>query len=494
VSCVKEEVTPTTDNTEGGDNAGAQVPEGYFVATFSTGGTRALNPIEGADGRIQTLKYIVFKSTGEYVKERKINVTGTWPLADGVIRDTLPIGSYKAVFLGNVDPTLFASTDPLVTGYQTGYANARISLPPQEFSSNTEYYMATTEFNEVNFSPNIVLQRILTNLQLKRVNVNAQEALNTLRENIVDSYRNVVTNTLHTVLDLPLTTALGLAFLGDSAGLTATIDAVVAGLVGPILENIIDPYILTPLINDLASTLNSNTNDEQGILAILQPLLNPWLAPTATAAVATINDFPKAVNFDRTVTDYFADGTQFVYMLDGGDLQSEKSLAIKGFATPNGVYDVQKINVMNRGLIGGLVFDNIVEGGLLLDGTFIDITDPLSEADNFGTVFPATNRFYKSDYAFLSLGLNDYGTANTNGTPLNIKIDLGKIGDIDELLAGLPVVGDLSSGLINIISGVLSDVLGLVPIALPINNLPLLGLDNLSLSGGWTLIEEPAQP
>lgn len=110
--------------------------------------------------------------------------------------------------------------------------------------------------------------------------------------------------------------------------------------------------------------------------------------------MVTINNFPSEIDFDRNVTDWYNDGgtVQLVYTLSDGDIENEKHISIKGFA-PGGVYDVQKIDVMKRGLIGGLVFDDIVEGGLLLDGTFVDILDPLSEADNYSTVNHAANQY-----------------------------------------------------------------------------------------------------
>lgn len=77
------------------------IPDGYFVVSFSpgqSGNTRAA--VTGSDGRVRHLRYIIYNSAGDYVKEKIIlqtsNPIPTWPLA--AVRDTLPKGSYTAVF------------------------------------------------------------------------------------------------------------------------------------------------------------------------------------------------------------------------------------------------------------------------------------------------------------------------------------------------------------------------------------------------------------
>ena len=89
----------------------SDLPDGYFEVTFSAGygggDTRA--PVTGTDSRVRHLRYVIYKSTGEFVKEKVVlNTTDaapSWPMA--ALKDTLPKGQYTAVFLANVEKTQF---------------------------------------------------------------------------------------------------------------------------------------------------------------------------------------------------------------------------------------------------------------------------------------------------------------------------------------------------------------------------------------------------
>ena len=87
-----EENFPVGPECSGGQEPA--VPEGYFVASFSNGLPDTRAAVSGTDARVQHVRYIVYKSTGEFVKTRVILMPGTtavWPL--GTVRDTLPRGS-----------------------------------------------------------------------------------------------------------------------------------------------------------------------------------------------------------------------------------------------------------------------------------------------------------------------------------------------------------------------------------------------------------------
>ena len=67
------------------------VPEGYFVVSFLAGQddiTRT--PVTGADGRVRHIRYVIYNSAGEYVKEKVIltpaNPIPTWPFT--AVKDT----------------------------------------------------------------------------------------------------------------------------------------------------------------------------------------------------------------------------------------------------------------------------------------------------------------------------------------------------------------------------------------------------------------------
>ena len=83
---IEEIQLPPTETSE-------NVPEGYFVVSFSPGQddvTRAA--VTGPDGRVRHLRYVIYKSTGEYVKEKvvlqPVNPVPTWPFS--AVKDTPP--------------------------------------------------------------------------------------------------------------------------------------------------------------------------------------------------------------------------------------------------------------------------------------------------------------------------------------------------------------------------------------------------------------------
>ena len=83
----------------------SDLPDGYFEVTFSAGygGGDTRTPVTGTDSRVRHLRYVIYKSTGEFVKEKVVlNTTDaapSWPMA--ALKDTLPKGQYTAVFLAN---------------------------------------------------------------------------------------------------------------------------------------------------------------------------------------------------------------------------------------------------------------------------------------------------------------------------------------------------------------------------------------------------------
>ena len=175
------------------------------------------------------------------------------------------------------------------------------------------------------------------------------------------------------------------------------------------------------------------------------------------------------MDFNLTVKDYFTGDQRFGFTFTGiGSAYSEKDILIKGF---NGLFDVRKINVIKKGLIGGLLIDQIIDSSLLLNGTFIDINDPLQ-----ATV--ATNYRYRSDYSFLDLGLKSYTQQTDGNHSLKLTVKLSTLPNLDGLLAGIPLLGP-------VLGVAVKTLLGNIEVTVPIN-LPLLGVDNLSLSGGWS--------
>ncbi len=521
-----------------------QVPEGYFVARFipSTFSTTTRAAVNGQDSRVQHIRYIVYKSTGEFVKEKVILSTAgpvEWPLP--MVKDTLPYGEYKAVFLGNVESTLFPyKTEEngsdryadVLSNYQTSYSDARITLPPAEFSDNTEYYWANVDFSDTNSNPSVLLQRIIGSVQMKRVLIDGRDALNMLLANVVaqinegdliqNTVEGVLTDSLTAVLDrivggvietlTPLNYDIGLVGVLDDLieEVTGLVDALlnplVQELLGPVVE-ILNDLLLQALVDQLASTLDAN-NDEHGLVAHLGEILNPWNVATARYAVVSIDDYPKAIDFDLDPIETYPDGQKFLYGFNTEDYAAERHITVQTFA---GSYHINEIAVAGVGLVSGLVVDGLVDD-FLLTGALVDVDDPLqingSEA----------NRRYLSEYSLASLGTQQ-DLRDGPGSNLTLTVSIGKIANVDGILGGilgpvlgsvLGLVGDLVILLETTLSWIpivgniveaLTDLLGLndqmltalknldLIITLPIN-ISLLDIDQLSVSGSWGTVEQ----
>lgn len=467
------------------DNAWDGLAPGTFVVTFFSNSAQSRAPVSGLDGRVRHLRYIIYKSTGEYVKEKVIvettAPTPSWPLS--AVTDTLPKGSYTAVFVGNVEKTLFPYTSSgattyadVLTNYKTTFADARIVLPNAAFTDNSEYYWAKVNFSDTSAQPNVLLQRIISMLNLHRNFVDGQTALNALVNNIVTqlNYKNYIQTTVNGLLPGLLRGVMDLGPVGNLAynvvgGLDNAVNAFVAPLVLPITNALYD-LLLQNLTNQIGSALGGNAN-QAGAVARLGILLNPWGPATADAAIVTLRDFPKTMDFNLSVKDVYSGDHAFVYKFMTESVFNEKDVLIRGF---NGVFNVRKIQVAGPGIVGGLLFDQIIDGSLLLNGAFVNITDPIQ-----ATV--ATNFRYKSNYSFLDLGLKSYAQQTDDAHKLSLSVKIGDIANINGILTGVPVLGPLLGG---VLSGILTPIKN-ITITVPVN-LPLLGVENLSLSGGWS--------
>lgn len=493
-ACSEDDTTfPVGGGVNGGGNGsgesteqGADIPEGYFRVVFSSPDSRA--PITGSDGgRVRDVRYLLFKSTGEFVKEKHIvtpsDPAQIWPIS--TVCDTLPKGNYRAVFLCNAEKTLFpipgSPATPyadVLTGYQSGYANGRIVLPPVEFSTGTEYYMANVTFSNVNPTPVINMQRIIGMLDVHRNFVDAQTALNKLTANIFTNFHfkdqiklqlyNTLPGILHGKLDKgPLN---GVTYAGIVGGLDSLVSNLTRTLVTP-LTDLVYNVVAAELVNQLGAVLTANTDQQGNLLGFLGVILNPWATSQADAAIVTMNDFPKSIDFDRTVKTKFDGLHKFKFKFTGGSVYDEKDILIRGFS---GQFDLRKINVVKTGLIAGLVIDDIVDGPWLLNGTFIDINDQLQYSNG-------TNRRAKYNYSFLDLGLKSYDPQTQSPQPLSVTVNIASIPNLDGLVQGLPLLGGLLSSVINNIVLVPIKTLS---VTVPVN-FPLLGVQNLKLSGGW---------
>lgn len=470
--------TPQENDTQG------NIREGYFEVVFSPEefpGSRAA--VSGTDTRVRSILYVIYKSTGEYVKEKTVlrpaDAAPVWPL--GAFRDTLPKGEYSAVFLANMDKAQFpiqktngTEYADILTNYTTARSNARINLPGSDFTDTSEFYYASVRFSDATPQPSVLLQRIISMLNLRRVFVDSQTALNSLTNNIVTQigYKNIIKTTVQGALPGLLRKAMDLGTVGNTVysvvgGLDAAVNLVTAALVQPVTDALYNLF-LQQLVNEIGLTLSGNAT-QNGALGALGSLLNPWRGTDASYALVTIRDFPKAMDLDLNVTDTYTGDHRFRYsfITTPGTTNSEKDILIRGF---HGLFNIREIHVAKPGLISGLLVDDVIDGSLLLNGTFVNITDPLQ-----ATV--ETNYRYLSKYSFVSLNLKSYAQQTDGNHTLTLSVKLSNIANLDGILGGIPVLG-------SILNTSVRTLIGNVVVSVPVN-LPLLGIDNLSLSGSW---------
>lgn len=480
-----EQALPADPETPAGEVE--DIPEGYFIATFSGLQPDTKAPISGPDTRIQHIRYIVYKSTGEFVKERILLTNGTtttWPFQP--VRDTLPRGSYKAVFLGNVDSTLFSYATPKVPNnyssvlknYKVNYNNARIYLPNAEFKDNSEYYWANVDFSDETPTPTVTLQRIIGMMNVHRNFVDSQRALDSLLSSIEQTlhYRDLIKNTTTTLLKPALQSAILGATTENIIELLGGIDLIVnpllAKLVQPVADTLYNRFT-KQLVHQLGNSLAGNENQGNNALGLLGELLNPWKSGDAHTAIVTINNFPKSINFNLAVQERYTGLDSFAYNFVNDAFFAEKCIYIKNFS---GLFDIRRIHIVKQGLISGVLIDRVIDGPLLLKGTFVDINTPL-------TYTPGTNRRYKADYSFIDIGLKSYQQPAGNTQTVSVK--LLEIANLHNILASIPILGTpipilLPDGLLRLVSTPISNIK--IQVTLP---LPILTSNNLSLTGGW---------
>lgn len=483
--CAKNDDNLPEGNADPATDPAGLVQDGYFVARFDMGGgTRAKDPTTGPDTRVQHIRYLIFKETGEFVKERELlkptDGTPEWPF-NTTLTDTLPEGNYQAVFLGNVDASLFTGvTDSLAHGYGTGYANTRIELPNTGLTPATEYYMGKAQFSDGEPAPEIWLQRIIGGAQLHRNSIDAQDALNTLVDNIFAEidYRDIIQQQLNAIITTELTEALG--GLGDMIGvlnqaafsLLGGVDAVVGALVQPIADAVLEPLV-SLLVDQLGAILAGNT-DEGSLLEALGIIFNPWAWGEAGTVIATINNFPRQIDLDLNVTSIYNGLQKFAFAFEPYELLDERDVFIRGFSqgseTP---WDIRELDVVKYGLVSGLVVD-VIADDLLLPGSLVDINDPVSVP-----VLP--NIRFRNNYSLLDIGLKDYTVQEDGEHGLSLSIRLGDIANLSNIVSeSLGILGAVVGWLLDPVLSLIEDVTIAVPV-----NVPLLGIENLSVSGGW---------
>lgn len=196
-ACVDEQYT----NVPVDGAAGSALAEGTFVVDYAVSDGEDSRAVIGdklaANKRIRSLLYLLYDSENMLVKERvipNINEETMWPLLRATmtweqreaLKDTLDANSsYTAVFIANVDKTLFGDkqTDEVLAGKEN-LSTLVLKLPQTPFADNNMYYFwsgaisyekpddAISEDSRDNpVSENIVLRRLVSRIDMEQMEI-----------------------------------------------------------------------------------------------------------------------------------------------------------------------------------------------------------------------------------------------------------------------------------------------------------------------------------
>lgn len=491
--CNKEENDILSEYTDSTTAAGS-TKEGFFDVTFFAGNslngtaTRVAIHDEETD-RVQTLMYILYKKdeTGTYAyfkhvylfrpENYNIPEMHRWP--HDTVSETLPNGDYKVVFLGNLDSNLFSGqgSTAVLSDYRSSYEDARINMPvagPNAFNGTNMFYLDIAEFNQDSPNVDILLERIVTQHEYQREFVDTNDALNTLVGNIAANIKNeqltteIVGGLLHSALLEPVSDALGV-----SGALFATkiVDTLVGALVGDLVDALYKD-LLSKLLERLESTLV--TQGGQADLLGLSNLLNPW---SISKYADITGKFATSVNFDLQVQSSDLNSRTWenipINVVPGEESSKSRYISM---TLLNGDKLVDKIDIKKEGLIGPVV-DGVVDDDLLY-GRFMNVENDLSYT-------ASSNIKYHTNYAFLNITLDDYGTSEeSEPVTVTAKLDSALVTKdlLKELLGDIlgGILGDLLSPLLNAVTNVLEETTFTLGI-----RLPDLGIHNIVVEGGW---------
>ena len=451
--------------------------DGTFTATFIPSMyepmTRA--KVEGSSTAVQSLKYLIYKDNGvgQYFYYAEGNVFGAdatvgsseshqWPY-DGSIQVELPGGNYKVAFVGNANPKLFGEGCNELLSYtadESGkWEDVRLNMPNIPFSNNNMFYMDAVEVSAKDPVAQVWLERKVCKVQLWRETVASDngQILTLLLENVLD----------HLNAEDPVTGLIGgqvgkalkrvfddLLVLPEHEGLVPALEEILLEpLIGGLTEAV-RPVVVEKLVPLLDATLKMNDKD-----ALLQQLTNPW-AKAEHGAVVTFTQVPNALDLEGKVASSYPEGTKYKY-----DLEQDgnfRYIDVTGLADAKKEWTIGRVDILKKGLVGGLVVDQTIDSEWILDGSLID-TNTEGLAYTFGP-----NYKYKSVYGLATLNVKEKSVYSGDGTEnLTVVINLGKIANIHDILKGI-INGETSSdekpsdGLSGLVGGLIGGVLGTV--------------------------------
>ena len=524
-SCSQDELL-TEESVK--EETGELNADGTFTATFIPSMyepmTRA--KVEGSSKAVQSLKYLIYKDNGhgQYFYYAEGDVFGAnatvgsaesyqWPYAAGKIQVDLPGGNYKVAFVGNANPGLFGEGCNELLSYtadESGkWEDVRLNMPNIPFSDNNMFYMDAVEVSTKNPVAQVWLERKVCKAQLWRETVASDngQILTLLLENVLD----------HLNAEDPVTGLIGgqvgkalkrvfddlLVLPGHEGLVPALEDILLEPLIGG-LTQAVRPLVVEGLAPMLDDALKMNNKG-----ALLQQLTNPW-AIAEHGAVVTFTHLPKALDLDGKVKDFYPEGTKYKY-----DLEEDgnfRYIDVTGLADAETKWTIGRVDILKKGLVGGLVVDQIIDSEWFLDGSLID-----TNKEGFAYTFEP-NYKYKSVYGLATLNVDESVYSGDGTKNLTVEINLGKIANIHDILRGiingvksseekpsdglLDMVGGILSGLLGTVGSILNGLLNVVrlndlidalvdaltkvpiTITLPIN-VNALGVDTLEVTGTW---------
>lgn len=232
----KEQITPEEDGTyliNPEDTAGIVVPEGYRLVLFPGVKKQTRANATGTNTQVKHLQYLIYQKDGvgtyKQIKQTVLSKPESWPSKVPAI----PLEEnkeYRVVFLGNIDKSLFGSTqtEDLLTGVGEGtnYADARIHLPQVEFDDTNLFYMANSTFDTK--AGSITDNSVYVPITLKRI-VNKVEIC---KEPLKDTSKDYTQdNLIEQVLGEKITPKLGSTGGALHRGIAASIDTLVMAMV-----------------------------------------------------------------------------------------------------------------------------------------------------------------------------------------------------------------------------------------------------------------------
>lgn len=498
----------------------SQVPEGYFRATFfpqpaGTTSTRAI--VNGESEQIQSLVCLIYRKKTddaqneyyEYVDSKPVityqgteatagNITPqtyVWPLKES-ISFTLPNGEYKAVFVGNADRKLFegqGKENEILTNIRGNMDQARINMPdkgPLAFNDYNMFYLCTVDFNALNPSPAVLMQRVVSNNVFSRKAIDANAAVSTLAQNLVNQIRandlttEVVQGILHTALLDALSNATGLDII--AGGLTKVVDRLVNLLLGDVVEALND-HLLQELTKRLENSLKGTGGVKKDLLG-LSYILNPW--STAKAVDVKYASLPKSIDFNRNCRSLYNKTTfsniPIKHTMGQHNDTLDAHFSLVTLCGPSRLLEIN-LNENSKGYTQLLAPILNQLDAQILNGLLVNIHVPLNYAQQ-------SNLQYSTCYELVNLTLNNFNQMPTDPAdpnyvpPVSLNLSLKDIVDIKNLvnrLLGDNILSHIIGGLTDALIDPLVAALDKVVIQKLDIKLPGLGLNNIVVGGTW---------